>query len=180
MNKPAGIIASAIVAVALIATGPAAAESGVDKLVWSDDLQPAPDVPFRNGEDQAMSLADFRGKVVVVNMWATWCAPCLREMPTLDTLQAELGGDDLQVIALSQDAEGISVAAPFMAENDWPNLALYVEPSHDFARAAGVRGLPTTLIIDRDGRMVARLQGTAEWDSEDIRSILRELMTGKK
>ncbi len=163
----------------LIAGAPfGATASGVEKLTWSEDPQPATAVPFQNGQGQDVVLADFQGKVVVVNLWATWCAPCIREMPTLDSLQKDLGGDDLQVIAMSQDREGEPIARPFMEKNDWSNLDLFVAPDLAFARAAEVKSLPTTLIIDKQGREVARLQGTAEWDSEDIRSILRDLIAG--
>jgi thiol-disulfide isomerase/thioredoxin len=150
--------------------------SGIEKLTWSENPQPATDVPFQNGKGDAVTLADYHGKVVVVNLWATWCAPCIREMPTLDTLQSELGGDDLHVIAMSQDREGEPIARPFMETNEWSNLDLYVAPNLAFARAAEVKGLPTTLIIDKQGREVARLQGTAEWDSAEVRSVLEKLI----
>jgi len=156
-----------------------ATETGVEKLVWSEDPQPATSISFQNGQGKNVTLADYEGKVVVVNLWATWCAPCIREMPTLDNLQRDMGGESLHIIAMSQDREGKSVAEPFMETNEWSNLDLYVAPDLAFARAAAVKGLPTTLIIDKKGREVARLQGTAEWDSEDMRIILRELISGE-
>jgi thiol-disulfide isomerase/thioredoxin len=165
------------VAALFLATAPiGAVASGIEKLTWSESPQPATDAPFQNGKGDAVTLADYHGKVVVVNLWATWCAPCIREMPTLDTLQSELGGDDLHVIAMSQDREGEPIARPFMEKNEWSNLDLYVAPNLAFARAAEVKGLPTTLIIDKQGREVARLQGTAEWDSTEVRSVLEKLI----
>ena len=167
---------SLIVTLLIAAVPVGTAASGVEKLEWSEDPQPVTAVPFQDGDGEDVVLGDFQGKVVVVNLWATWCAPCIREMPTLDSLQQEMGGEDLHVIAMSQDREGEPIARPFMEKNEWSNLDLYVAPDLAFARAAEVKGLPTTLIIDKQGREVARLQGTAEWDHEDIRSILRDLV----
>jgi hypothetical protein len=93
-------------------------------------------------------------------------------MPTLDALQDDLGGDRLHVIALSQDREGARVAAPFLETNGWSNLDLYVSDGTTFARAANIRGLPTTLIISPNGMEVARLEGTAEWNDPAIKDVL--------
>lgn len=157
-----------------------AADSGIEKLKWHEEPRPAPDVVFLDGDGDEISLADFQGKVVVVNLWATWCAPCIREMPTLDALQENLGGDDFQVIALSQDREGARVAEPFIETNGWAHLDLYVEPKTQFSRSAEVRGLPTTLIIDRAGQEVARLEGTAEWNAPEVVEVLEGLIAGQK
>src|SRR5262249_41334336 len=100
----------------------------LEKLKWSDAPMPAPQTQFQDAEGKAHTLSDFAGKVLVVNFWATWCGPCVEEMPTLDRLQATLGGDSFAVVAISQDREGLKVAAPFAKENGWKNIALYVEP----------------------------------------------------
>lgn len=169
-----------IAMIGLISTAPvsvsSAAESGIEKLIWHETPQAVPDTPFQNGAGETLTLSDFKGKLLIVNLWATWCAPCIREMPTLDALEAELGGDTFHVIALSQDREGERVARPFIEKNGWKNLELYVNDGTTFGRDAKVRGLPTTLIIAPDGMEVARLEGTAEWDSEDIKAALLDLL----
>ena len=167
---------AAVLTPALLKVTPVAAESGVEKLVWHEVPKPITEEPFLDGSGAPLSLSAFRGKVIVVNLWATWCAPCIREMPTLDAVQAELGPAGLKVIAISQDREGATVAAPFKISNGWSNLDLYVEPTTKFARAAGVKGLPTTFIIDKAGNEVARLQGTAEWDSPEMKKIFGDLL----
>jgi thiol-disulfide isomerase/thioredoxin len=138
--------------------------------------RPLPEIQFENAQGEAMSLADFRGKVVLLNIWATWCAPCRREMPTLDRLQATLGGPDFQVVALSLDRKGLPVVQEFYAEFGLDTLPIYVDESGEVQRALSVLGLPTTLLLDRDGNEVARLLGPAEWDSPETVAFLRDYL----
>ena len=152
------------------------ADSGVTKLHWAEQPQPAASTPFLDRDGNTKTLADFAGRIVLVNFWATWCAPCVKEMPTLDALQQALGGDQLAVVAISQDREGARVAAPFMAENHWDHLALYTEPAARFAKDAAIRGLPTSIIVNRQGQEVARLEGTAEWNSPEMHAALKKLI----
>jgi thiol-disulfide isomerase/thioredoxin len=135
--------------------------------------RPLPDIQFENGQGEATSLADFRGKVVLLNIWATWCAPCRREMPTLERLQAELGGSDFEVVALSLDRKGLPAVKEFYEEIGLQELAMYVDESGAAQRALNVLGLPTTLLLDRDGNEIGRLLGPAEWDSPEMVSFIR-------
>lgn len=132
----------------------------------------APEIAFKDGEGNPLSLAAWRGRVVLVNLWATWCAPCRREMPALDRLQAKLGGDDFEVVAISVDRKGIAASSKFLDDAGAENLALYVDESFQVARDFKVPGLPVTILIDRQGREVGRLTGPAEWDSEDALSLI--------
>jgi thiol-disulfide isomerase/thioredoxin len=135
--------------------------------------RPLSELQFENGQGEGMSLADFRGKVVLLNIWATWCAPCRREMPTLERLQAELGAPDFQVVALSLDRKGLPVVQEFYTELGLETLPIYVDMSGAAQRALSVLGLPTTLLLDRDGNEIGRLLGPAEWDSSEMVSFIR-------
>jgi thiol-disulfide isomerase/thioredoxin len=136
--------------------------------------QPLPEIQFENGQGEAMSLADFKGSVVLLNIWATWCAPCRREMPTLDRLQATLGGPDFQVVALSIDRQGLPVVQEFYDDLGLETLGLYVDETGGAQRALSVLGIPTTLLLDREGDEIGRLLGPAEWDSPEMVAFLRD------
>jgi len=143
-----------------------------------DPPLPAPQTEFRTADGAATTLAAFRGKVVLVNFWATWCAPCIREMPTLGRLQAALGGDRFTVAAVSIDRGGARVAQSFLKKLDAKNpgvgaLPLYLDGKMALAAALGVRGMPTTFLLDRDGRLVGQLTGIAEWDSPEAQALIR-------
>jgi thiol-disulfide isomerase/thioredoxin len=112
------------------------------------------------------SLEQMRGRILLVNFWATWCAPCVIEMPYLDTLQAEYGSDDFEVVTVSMD-RSIEDAREFFERTGLEHLALYHDPSMSSAMAAGARGLPTTILYGRDGREIGRLAGEADWAGED-------------
>jgi thiol-disulfide isomerase/thioredoxin len=154
------------------ATGLAAAEPPAG-FALHESPQPVPDLQFEDGQGTTLSLADFRGRVVLLNIWATWCAPCRREMPTLDRLQAELGGPDFEVVALSIDRQGRRVVADFYEELGLRQLGIYLDPSGKAPRELNALGIPTTLLIDREGKEVGRLLGPAEWDSPEMADFIR-------
>jgi thiol-disulfide isomerase/thioredoxin len=131
------------------------------------------EIQFENAQGKAMSLADFHGKVVLLNIWATWCAPCRREMPTLERLQAELGGPNFEVVALSIDRNGLPAVEEFYGEIGLETPPIYVDESGKAQRTLSVLGIPTTLLIDRDGNEIGRLAGPAEWDSPEMVSFIR-------
>ena len=135
--------------------------------------QAIPELAFEDGTGRTRSLADFRGKLLVLNLWATWCAPCREEMPALDRLQAQLGGARFEVVALSVDPQGAAVARKFFAEVGVKSLALYVDPSSQAAFKLGAVGLPSTLLVDGAGREIGRHIGAAKWDSPEVVADLR-------
>lgn len=123
--------------------------------------------PFVDGDGRDLTLEDFRGRVVLLNVWATWCAPCREEMPTLDRLQAQLGGVDFHVLPLSIDRAGLGPVRRFYDEIGIRHLGQYLATDIRAMRAFSVIGLPTTLLIDRQGHERGRLTGPAEWDSAE-------------
>jgi thiol-disulfide isomerase/thioredoxin len=138
--------------------------------------KPVPELTFLDEAGEEVTLGDFEGDVVVLNLWATWCAPCRREMPSLDRLQAELGEKGLRVVALSLDRGDIGKVRDFFEELKIANLAIYQDPEARAGRELGAPGLPTTIVIDRAGQEVGRLLGPAEWDSEEALALLRTLI----
>lgn len=142
-----------------------------------EELRPMPVLQFADAEGRDLSLADFRGKVVLLNVWATWCTPCRREMPTLDRLQAKLGGSDFEVLALSVDAQGIAAIEPFFDEIGVKALRIYIDRTGKAAQALSIVGLPTTLLIDRMGRERGRMVGPAEWDSTETIELIRRYLS---
>ena len=134
---------------------------------------PIPDISFTGADGRALTLEDFRGKVVLLNIWATWCPPCVREMPTLDRLQARLGGPRFEVVALSQDRGGLTLVSRFFERLKLNHLEIYIDRTGRSRVALGVSGLPTTILIDRDGNEVGRMIGPAEWDSDAAVAVFR-------
>lgn len=132
-----------------------------------------PAVSWKDRSGKKVSLADFDGKVLMVNFWATWCAPCIRELPSIDRLQARLGGDKFTVAAISIDRGGKPVALRMLKRLNIKKLALYIDKDSSSARHLGVRNMPTTIIFDAKGREVGKLEGGAEWDSSEAIELVK-------
>jgi thiol-disulfide isomerase/thioredoxin len=135
-------------------------------------------IRFQDAEGKERTLADWRGKVVLLNLWATWCLPCRKEMPSLDRLQKELGSDKFEVVALSVDRKGLEASKKFLDETKVERLALYVDASARATSELRVIGLPATLLLDAQGREIGRLLGPAEWDSEDAKRLIQSVVQG--
>jgi cytochrome c biogenesis protein CcmG/thiol:disulfide interchange protein DsbE len=139
--------------------------ASLPNLAWLDDPRGLPETPFFLADGSKATFADFAGRAIVLNFWATWCPPCREEMPSLDRLAAEHGSDDLVVMTLSLDRGDPAQISAFYEEIGADSLEIYHDPSMSVSRALRVFGLPTTLLVDYRGKVVAQLVGTAEWDS---------------
>jgi thiol-disulfide isomerase/thioredoxin len=153
----------------------AARAGDMEKLNFVDPL-PAPDTVFIGADGSDMTLAAYHGQWVVLNFWATWCAPCREEMPTLSALQTALGAEGLEVVTIATGRNDPMAMQDFMAEIGVTNLPLHTDPRQALARAMGVMGLPVTLILDPQGNEVGRLLGDADWSSDSALAVLHALI----
>ena len=163
----AAVLALAVIGIYRSLPQPESAPSGFRFASATKPKQVA-DIPFQDGNGRPRSLADFRGRLVLLNIWATWCVPCREEMPALDRLQARLGGHDFEVVALSIDQQGPQAVRKFFDEMGIKALRLYIDPSAQAAFKLGVVGVPSTLLVDRGGREIGRHAGPAKWDAPEI------------
>ena len=125
------------------------------------------------------TLADYEGKYVLVNFWATWCAPCRKEMPHLSELQTELGGDDFEVLTIATGRNSPAGIRKFFADTGIANLPRHQDPKQALASQMGIFGLPITVLIDPNGREIARLRGDADWASDSAKNIIKALIEDK-
>ncbi|MGH6990183.1 MAG: TlpA family protein disulfide reductase [Stellaceae bacterium] len=138
--------------------------------------RPAPDVQFATRSGKPARLTDYRGHWLLVNLWATWCGPCIREMPSLDRMEARIG-NKLDVVAIAEDRTGAKVVNPFVTALGVKSLPIGYDPAGKVGNAFHVAGLPTSFLIDPEGRIVAELQGAANWDARQTVAALHQLMT---
>jgi thiol-disulfide isomerase/thioredoxin len=136
-----------------------------------------PNLAFIAPDGRPTTLADFRGKTVLLNLWATWCAPCRQEMPALDKLEAELGGKDFEVVAVNIDTRNLEKPRTWLKEAGVTRLAYYADPQarifQDLRAIGKAVGMPTTLLLDPQGCELAHLNGPAEWASDDALKLVR-------
>ena len=150
-----------------LATGALAA------FIIKPDRKPVPDVAFQDGAGKPLTIGQWKGRVALVNLWATWCAPCRKEMPDLAKLQKDLGSKDFEVVAISVDRKGIEASSAFLKETGADSLGLYVEPTTKIVNDLQALGLPATVLIDREGREIGRLLGPADWSSDEAKALIR-------
>ncbi|SHL46985.1 Thiol-disulfide isomerase or thioredoxin [Roseovarius litoreus] len=153
-------------------------DGDMKKLNFHSEPQPVSQIPFTRQDGTTGTLADYQGKHIVLNFWATWCAPCRKEMPMLSELQTELGGDAFEVVTLATGRNAPPAMKKFFDEIGVDNLPLHRDPQSAIAREMGVFGLPITVILTPEGQEIARLQGDAHWNSDSAKAILRALIDG--
>lgn len=137
--------------------------------------RPLPDFTFLEADGTSRSAKDFQGKALLINLWATWCPPCVAEMPALDRAAGLLAGEGFVVLPLSSDRGGANQVRGFYERTAVRHLPVVLDPRGAAARAFGVRGLPTTIIVGRGGEEVARAEGEAVWDDAEVLATLRRL-----
>ena len=175
-----------VAALVLVAStlGPAARADDLDKIKIGEFIpaaspQPAPEIAFADSSGKTTALADFKGKFVILNLWATWCQPCLKEMPSLAALQTRLG-PALTVLAVSEDRGGAVIVQPFVDKLSLDKfLTIYLDPKSAVSRAFEVHGLPTSFAIDGEGRVLGKVEGAADWDSGKMRDLVAKLAAAK-
>jgi thiol-disulfide isomerase/thioredoxin len=143
-----------------------------------DPPEPAPDIVFVSADGREHHLTEFLGHGMLINLWATWCAPCVAEMPELAALSKALAPDDIAVLPLSSDRGGASAVQAFYQEHGITGLPVLLDPKGAAARTWQARGIPTSLVIDKQGRERARLEGSADWSTTAAAARVRKLVAG--
>jgi thiol-disulfide isomerase/thioredoxin len=141
---------------------------------------PTTDLAFEGPDGQPTTLSAFRGKTLLVNLWATWCPPCLKEMPALDALQSGLGGPDFAVVAINIDTRNLDKPRAWLADRKITALTYYADPQakvfQELRAARKIEGMPVSLIVDAQGCELAILQGPADWASADAKALIGAAM----
>lgn len=138
----------------------------------SNRVVPAPRIPFHDANGNKKVLSDFEGKVLLINFWATWCAPCIREIPSIARLHAKKNGQNFRVLPISTDAKGADAPLKFLKKINQTDLPIYVDSKMVLARAMGVNVLPTSLLVDRRGNVIGSIVGAVEWDSAEALALI--------
>jgi thiol-disulfide isomerase/thioredoxin len=171
------IIGIALSMIVVVASQLAFAQAPPKNLTKPVPAMPVVAIDFSDADGRLRSLAGFKGKIVLLNLWATWCVPCRKEMPALDRLQASLGGPDFEVVPLSIDRGAIATIRKFYDEIGIRHLGMYADASGQSTRWTRAMGLPATLVVDRAGREIGLVVGPAEWDSPEIGEFLKSIIS---
>ncbi|XHE57568.1 TlpA family protein disulfide reductase [Phaeobacter sp. BS52] len=152
-------------------------QGDMKKLVLHSAPKPVSSAEFQLADGAGTAtLGDYKGKIVLLNFWATWCAPCRKEMPQLSELQEEFGGGDFEVLTLATGRNSPAGIQKFFDDTGITNLPRHQDPRQAVAREMAVLGLPITVLLNREGEEIARLRGDAEWNSDSAKAIIQALM----
>jgi thiol-disulfide isomerase/thioredoxin len=173
---PAVAMALLLPVLVLVTLRPAIAADG-HPFAPAPTLLPAPAMSFVDGSGHRLGLEAFAGKLVLLTLWATWCPPCVEEMPALDRLEARLGGAGFQVVAVSVDRGGRETVQPFLQRHALDHLAVYLDPDGAALRAWDTNSLPTSVLIDPDGRVLGRIEGEADWNAPEALALIQHFLT---
>lgn len=153
-------------------------EGDMRKLNFHTDPRPVTDAVFFDAEGGEHTLAEYRGKHVLLNFWALWCYPCREEMPSLDALQGDMGGDDFEVVTLAVWRNALPGIEAFFDEHDIDGLPILLDPDRQVSGAMGVVAMPITVLLNPEGLEIARMTGEADWAGDDARNLLQAVMSG--
>lgn len=151
---------------------------GVDKFIFPQK-QTAPVFSFVSENDEKHNLSDYKGKVVLLNFWATWCAPCVHEMPALDSLQGKFDKEKFVIVPVSLDTKGVEVVKKFLESKGIKNLPVLLDNEKSAFKLFGLKALPTSYIIDKNSDLRAGIMGLIEWESEDTENYIKGLIDEK-
>ena len=157
--------------------GPAVADSFARHFTPTNPPQPVPGIVFLDEKGTSLNLQDFRGRYILVNLWATWCGPCREELPALDALQNQFVLNRFSVLAIGEDSTGLTAVRAYYKTHGIAHLPLYADPSGRAPSLLQARGLPTSLLIAPDGTEIGRVEGAVDWGSADAVAFLEAKMT---
>ncbi len=183
-------LAALAVAACLLVAGTASAANSIDELdkdpdgnpiirfVVPDEPKAAPTISFVDASGKTGSLSDYRGKITAVHFWATWCAPCRIELPSVDFLNGSLSGESFAIVPISVDRDGPEAVGAFYKDNGIKSLPVFVDDGLDAFRAFKLGGIPATIFLDAEGREIARVLGERDWSDPDVAAVVRKLIAG--
>lgn len=169
-----------IIFIFLISNSVANEITNIKNLVINKELKKYEDLTFFNSKKEQINLNDFKGKLILLNFWATWCAPCRKEMPSLSELQKQLGDDTFTVVTIATMRNSPKSIQEFFDKIDVENLSQYNDPKGALSRSMGVLGLPTTLIVSKSGHEIGRLLGDADWASPEAIELMSAIKAADK
>src|SRR5882757_6588723 len=158
---------------ALANLGPELFTGTLAKFQLAKESKPLPELAFNDADDKPLTLADYKGKIVLLNFWATWCGPCVKEMPSLDRLQAAMGKDKFVVLPLSLDGPSRSKVAPFYKDKNLAHLGVYFDKGRKVMQKLEISILPTSILVDPAGNELGRLEGEADWEKPEAIALMK-------